>query len=145
MNYYEYSNQIISKYIYIFITTIILVALLIIMVSFLLNVFIHIIREKNELCILKKKEFYFSLSAIILTMLFLLLTMTNFIDCIKDISFLKDGNFISIVGIVVSQDAAGGKETPEDRTFKLQNIESGEIVELKVFYTPIKRDRKSVV
>jgi hypothetical protein len=71
-------------------------------------------------------------------MLFLLLTMTNFIDCIKDISFFKDGNFISMVGIVVSQDAAGGKETPEDRTVKLQNIESGEIVELKVFYTPIK-------
>ena len=138
MNYCECYNQVTSKYICFFAMTILANILLIILANLLLKKAIYIVRENDLPCILKEKIFYFAIIAIACVTLFLLLMMTQIIAAIKDIPHLKNGDCSSIIGIVVSQDAAGREDVPEDRTFKLKNIESGEIVELRVFYTPIK-------
>lgn len=55
-----------------------------------------------------------------------------------DVPYAINKDFSRTIGIVVSQDAAGRDDVGEARGFRLRDIETGEVLNLQVFYTPIR-------
>ncbi len=137
--YAPYMSSALLNYILFAAAVLVIIVLLVIGTFFQLKTFLtqNARQEDFKLLFFHNKgsivDFIGIVFAVILFVVFLFWSRRVF----ADIPHAINKDFIVATGVVVSQNAAGREDVGETRGFEIQDLETGEIINLLVFYTPI--------
>lgn len=142
MDYSKYTSSILTNYLILAGAVILGIVLSIMGEVYLTKVFIKQNAEQSGYRILffNNKESIIDFFGIIAVSVVLLLILFWSRNVLADIPNAIRRDFQVTTGIVVGQDAAGLENVGENRGFELQDLKTGEIINLQVFYTPIRKN-----
>ncbi len=140
MDYSKFTRTILTEYMLLAGATILGIALSVIGGIYLVKAFLLQNAEQTEFKFLffNNKESIIDFIGLILVAVILALILLWSRNVWADVPYAINKDFSRTIGIVVSQDAAGRDDVGEARGFRLRDIETGEVLNLQVFYTPIR-------
>jgi hypothetical protein len=140
LDYSKFTRTILTEYMLLAGATILGIALSVIGGIYLVKAFLLQNAEQTEFKFLffNNKESIIDFIGLILVAVILALILLWSRNVWADVPYAINKDFSRTIGIVVSQDAAGRDDVGEARGFRLRDIETGEVLNLQVFYTPIR-------
>lgn len=140
MDYSKYTISIIINYLLIAGSILMIIVLSVIAEVYQAKAFIKQNKEMSghKILFFSNKGSIIDFTGIFAFAVIIIIALHGLPDIIADIPYAINKEFSVTKGIVVGQNAAGLDDVSESRGFELKVLESGEIINLYVVYTPIR-------